>query len=71
MPSATTCSSVPAASALTCLDLSYLMNRSFEAPKFMLLDHIFGGVYHPIYIQYTLGLSSFFFTESRWVLRLS
>ena len=56
MPSATTCSSVPAASALTCLDLSYLMNRSFEAPKFMLLDHIFGGVYHPIYIQYTFNI---------------
>ena len=58
MPSATTCSSVPAASALTCLDLSYLMNRSFEAPKFMLLDHIFGGVYHPIYIQYTFNIHS-------------
>ena len=26
---------------------------------------------HSIYIQYTLGLSSFFLTESRWVLRLS
>ena len=76
MPSATTCSSVPAASALTCLDLSYLMNRSFEAPKFMLLDHIFGGVYHPIYIQYTFNIHwdyhhFFFKTESRWVLRLS
>jgi len=33
-----------------CFDLS------FEAPKFMLLDHIFGGVYHPIYIQYTFNI---------------
>ena len=55
-----------------CFDLS------FEAPKFMLLDHIFGGVYHPIYIQYTFNIHSIyigtiiiFFTESRWVLRLS
>jgi hypothetical protein len=69
MPSATTCSSVPAASALTChlrLRNSCCLIIFLEGFTIQYTFNI-----HSIYIQYTLGLSSFFFTESRWVLRLS